>query len=400
MKRRRVKITGIGFVTPAGIGKEAFWQGILEPVSRVTVVNRFPEEAGAFVAAEVKGFRLDDHIRGINGKRMPRHTQLALAAAAMAAADAGTSLPALRDRNALVMIGATLMDFGVINKGVELILRKGPISALPTSVADGLVSAIGASISEVIGGTTRAISLQSACCSGLDAIGRAAEMIAQGEADVAVCGGSEAPLYFHPMLELKVAGLAPGNPELADRQCRPFDAWRTTGVIGEGACVLVMEGEESPRPAYAHVHGYGYASDTPGECCDGLLESIRLALANSGLRPAQVECISAWGPGHKILDAAETRVLRQFFGSELEKIPVLSIKGAIGNPLGAAGAIQIGCAALGLRRSVIPPTVNWTHPDPSCALNLSGAPRYIEHNNVMVNAHGLSGTNACLMLTR
>ena len=140
MKRRRVKITGIGFVTPAGIGKEAFWQGILEPVSRVTAVKRFPEEAGAFVAAEVKGFRLDDYIQGINAKRMPRHTQLALAAAAMAAADAGMSLPGLRERNALVMIGATLMDFGVINKGVELILRKGPISALPTSVADGLAA--------------------------------------------------------------------------------------------------------------------------------------------------------------------------------------------------------------------------------------------------------------------
>ncbi len=400
MKRRRVKITGIGFVTPAGIGKEAFWKGILEPISRVTVVKRFLEEAGAFVAAEVKGFKLEDHIQGLNSKRMPRHTQLALAAAALAAADAGLSLPQLRDRSSLVMIGATLMDFGVINKGVDLILRKGPNNALPTSVASALVSAIGASISEVIGGSTRTMSLQSACCSGIDAIGRAADMIANGEANIAVCGGAEAPLYFHPMLELKLAGLAPGNPDLPERQCRPFDAWRTTGVIGEGACVLILESEESLRPGYAYIGGYGYASDTPGSSCDGLLEAIRLALANTGLRPKQVESISAWGPGHKILDAAEALVLEQFFGSELENIPVASLKGAIGNPLGAAGAIQVGCAALGLQRSVIPPTVNWTHPDPACALQLSAAPRYVGHQNVVINAHGLSGTNACLVLTR
>lgn len=400
MKRRRVKITGIGFVTPAGIGKEAFWRGIMEPVSRVTAVKRFAEEAGAFVAAEVKGFRLEDYLDGVNAKRMPRHTQFALAAAALAAADAGFSLAHLRNRNALVMIGATLMDFGVINKGVELILRKGPNNALPTSVANALVSAIGASISDVIGGVTRTMSFQTACCSGLDAIGRAAEMIANGEADLAVCGGAEAPLYFHPMLELKLAGLAPGNPDFPERQCRPFDAWRTTGVIGEGACVVILESEESARPGYAHVAGYGYASDTPGNSCDGLFEAIRLAVANSNLRPREVECISAWGPGHRVLDAAEAAVLGTFFGIDLRSIPAVSIKGSIGNPLGAAGAIQIGCAALGLRSAAVPPTVNWNHPDPACPLSLSAAPRYIEHKNVIINAHGLSGTNACLVLTR
>ena len=400
MKRRRVKITGLGFVTPAGIGKEAFWQGILEPVSRVTAAKKFPEEAGAFVAAEVRGFRLDDYASGANSKRMPRHSQFALAAAALAAADAGLTLPKLRGQNPLVMIGATLMDFGVINKGVDIIVRKGPINALPTSVATALVSAIGATVGDAIGGTTRTMSLQSACCSGLDAIGRAAEMIAHGETDIAVCGGSEAPLYFHPMLELKLAGLAPGNPEHPERQCRPFDLWRTTGVIGEGACVLILEPEESPRPGYAYVGGYGYASDPATFPCAGLSEAMRLALANSSLRPGQIECVSAWGPGHKVLDAAEADMLGKFFGPELAAIPAVSLKGAIGNPLGAAGAIQVGCAALGLARGAIPPTVNWEHPDPACALNLSGQARFVGHENTLGNAHGLSGTNACLVLTR
>lgn len=400
MKRRRVKITGLGFVTPAGIGREEFMRQIQEPVSRVVLLNRFPDEAGAFVGAEVKAFKLERHVEGQNSKRMPRHTQFALAAATLAVQDAGLKMAQLRDRGALVMIGATLMDFGSINKGVDLILRHGPASALPTSVSTALVSGIGATVSEMIGGTTRTMSFQSACCSGLDAIGRASEMIATGEADVALCGGTEAPLFFHPMLELKLAGLAPGNPERPERQCRPFDRWRTTGVIGEGACVLVLEAEGSERPAYAHIEGYGFASDAPNASCSGLSEAMRLAVGNAGLRPAEIEAVSAWGPGHKVLDAAEAEVMKTFFGETLAELPTYSLKGAIGNPLGAAGAIQVGCAALGLRHGFLPPTVNWEHPDPACPLNLSAKTRYVAHRNVQINAHGLSATNSCLVLQR
>jgi 3-oxoacyl-(acyl-carrier-protein) synthase len=400
MKRRRVKITGLGFVTPAGIGREEFLRNIQEPVSRVGLLNQFPSDAGAFVGAEVKGFKPARVMEGLNTKRMPRHTQFAVTAAIAAVEDAGFKLNDLKNAGALVMIGAALMDFGSINKGVEMILRHGPNRALATSVTTALVSGIGAAVGELIGGTTRTMSLQSACCSGLDAIGRAADMISTGEVDIAICGGTEAPLHFHPMLELRLAGLAPGNPDRPERQCRPFDRWRTTGVIGEGACVVVLEAEGSRRPGYAYVAGHGYASDASGDSCSGLLEAIKIALSNGGMRPGDIEAISAWGPGHRVLDAAEASVMSELFGGQLASIPVTSLKGAIGNPLGAAGAIQVGCAALGLRHEMIPPTVNWEHPDPACDLNLSSRARYIFHRNVLINAHGLSGTNACLLLTQ
>jgi 3-oxoacyl-(acyl-carrier-protein) synthase len=400
MKRRRVKITGLGFVTPAGIGKDEFFRNIQQSVSRVESLDRFPEQAGAFVGAEVKGFLLENHVEVSNGKRMPRHTQFALAAAVLAARDAGLQLPQLRECGVLVMIGSALMDFGAINKLVAITLRHGPTSALPASVTDALPSSIGATVAQIIGGETRTMSLQSACCSGLDAIGRAAEMISTGEADIAVCGGSEAPLLFHPMAELRLAGLAPGNPDQPERQCRPFDRWRTTGVIGEGACVLLLEPEESPRPGYAYVEGHGYASDEGDSSFAGLGHAMRLAIGNAGLRPTDIEAVSAWGPGHKLLDAAEAGVMKEYFGAHLDAIPVTSIKGAIGNPLGAAGAIQAGCAALGLKHGVVPPTVNWDYPDPSCPLNLSSKARHIFHRNILVNAHGMSGTNACLLLTQ
>ena len=400
MKRRRVKITGLGFITPAGVGKEPFWQGILEPVSRVVAMKKFPDEAGAFVAAEVKGFRLENHLPNVSSKRMPRHTQFAVAAAALALEDAGLSLGHLRGRNPLIMVGASLMDFGSINKGVEIIVRKGPVNGLPSTVFSASVASISGALGEIIGGGTRTLALQSACCAGTDAIGHAADMVARGETDLALCGGTESPLYFHPMLELKMAGLAPGNPENPERQSRPFDLWRTTGVIGEGACVLLLEPEESPRPAYAYINGYAFASDPLESPGAGLYDAMRLAIANAGLNVREVDCVSAWGPGHKIIDRAESHALQRLFGDDLGAIPVVSLKGAIGNPLGAGGAIQAGCAALGLQREMIPPTVNWQYPDPSCALNLSAQPRHVAHTTTIVNAHGLAGTNACLVLHR
>jgi len=225
-------------------------------------------------------------------------------------------------------------------------------------------------------------------------------MIASGETDFALCGGTESPLFFHPMLELKLAGLAPDNGELPERQCRPFDLWRTTGVIGEGSCVMLLEPEQSPRPAYSYIEGYAFASDPLNAPGAGLDEAIRLAIANSSMHPKDIESISAWGPGHKLIDAAEARALAKVFGEALRTIPSVSIKGSIGNPLGAGGAIQAGCAALGMKNAVIPPTVNWDYPDPECPLNLSSQTRYLEHRSALINAHGLSGTNTCLVLTR
>jgi 3-oxoacyl-(acyl-carrier-protein) synthase len=399
MKRRRVKITGIGFVTPAGIGKEAFWQGILEPVSYVAAVKRFPEEAGAFVAAEVRGFKPQDYVLLSGGKKLPRHTQFALAAVALALKDAGLDKNTVERLCPAIVTGTSLMDSEVINKTIENVAKKGPKFGLSRVVFQGPVSSIGAAIVEMVGGG-RTLALQSACCSGSDAIGHAASMVGTGEVDLAICGGTEAPIFYHPMLELKMAGLSPDTSDRPEQLSRPFDMWRTTGVVGEGACFLVLEPESSPRVGYAYISGYSFASDKgelPGE---GLFESMVLCMANARVRPSEIDLISAWGPGHRIIDAVEAAVIGDLFGADLDNISVVSIKGAIGNPFAAAGAIQVGCAALSIRESAVPPTVNWTHPDPSCLLNLACHARYVTSNKVLVNSHGLSGTNSCLLIER
>jgi 3-oxoacyl-[acyl-carrier-protein] synthase II len=400
MKRRRVKITGIGPVTPAGIGREEFWKGILEPVSRVGRLKRFSDDGGAFIGAEVRDFRLETYAFDMSSKRMPRHTQFAVAGTLLALADAGLALADLKGSVPLVIMGASLMDFAPVNRMSEDLKRKGNFVSTPSTIFTMSVSSICGTVGEMIGGTTRTLALQSACCAGIDAIGHAAEMIASGEADIAICGGTEAPLYYHPMLELKLAGLAPGNPDNPERQCRPFDLWRTTGVIGEGSCILILETEGSPRGGYAFVDGYAFASDPVGRTGEGLCEAIEVAMANASINASNVDCINAWGPGHKIVDAAEAASLRTTIGSRLNSVGAVSIKGAIGNPLGAAGAIQVGCAALSLSDGVLPPTVNWEFPDPSCPLGLSNRARFISHGTTLVNAHGLSGSNSCLVLSK
>lgn len=398
MNRRRVKITGLGFVTPAGIGKDEFRRGILESRSRVAAVSRFPVDGGPFVAAEVAGFDVGSYFSQQGFRRLPRHTQFALVAAKLALGDAKLNEDGIRCFDPVVVTGTSLMDSELINRTIENVMKKGPRYALSRVIYHAPVAAIPAAIAQTLGGC-RTLSLQSACCSGLDAIGHAAAMVAAGETDLALCGGTEAPISYHPMLELRLAGLSPATNENPERLSRPFDLWRTTGVIGEGACVMVLEPESSPRAGYAYVSGYSFASDASCGVEEGLFSAIHQALANARAKAFQVDAISAWGPGHREIDAAEATVLARIFGSSLAEIPVVSIKGAIGNPFGAAGAIQAGCAALGMRDGFIPPTVNWEHPDPSCRLNLSRSSRFIETKLALVNSHGLSGTNAALILS-
>lgn len=398
--KRGVKITGLGFVTPAGIGRSSFVKGILSGQSYVSSVTRFPQEAGPFVASEVKRFKLDEYF-SVNGaeKRLPRHTQFAIAATVLALNDAGLQVNDIRALDPVVVTGTSLMDSEVINKTIENVARKGPRYGLSRVVFHGPVASISATVANILGGA-RTLSLQSACCSGADAIGHAAAIIANGEADIAICGGTEAPIYYHPMLELKMANLSPSTDDCPNQLCRPFDLWRTTGVIGEGAAILVLEPLSSPRKGYAKVAGYSFATDPVDSPGRGMYGALSLCLANAGIRPSQVDMISAWGPGHREIDAVEAGVLRELFREDIDRIPAVSIKGSIGNPFAAAGAIQAACAALGIRESFIPPTVNWLYPDPDCRLNLSAHARFLPISTALINSHGLSGTNAALALSR
>lgn len=401
MKRRRVKITGIGPVTPAGIGRSEFERGIFQPISRVEEFKKLDPTLGSFVAAHIPEFEIADYIAlSALPKGAARHTLFAIAGAALALKDAGLEPSMLSNSNCVVVAGACVMDFDGIGKTVEGVLSKGARGAFGRVVYTTNAACIAASIAHALAIDARTMAVQSSCCTGLDAIGHAMRLVESGEADMAICGGTDAPLYRCPLVELRAIGMTPATNELPAKINRPFDLWRTTGVVGEGACLFVIEPETSPRVGYSFITGYSYGNDQSGDLCGGMVFAMKQAMANARVKMDDIDAISAWGPGHKLIDAAESRALAKVFGSRLIDVPTSSIKGAIGNPLGAAGAIQVAAAAIGQRRGLLTPTVNWDFADPACPLNLSRIARSIEHQVMLVNGHGLSGVNASLVMEK
>ena len=386
MKHRRVKITGIGPVTPAGIGREAFMRGIFAPVSRVGAWVSPGEVKGVSVAAEVSDFRIGAFALDAEHLQSPRHIQFALAATTLALRDAGIGLVDVRKRKPLVVLARSSMDRCSWSSSVATV---SPDRTRPHVMQEAVVRMVGGQAGDT--GLTN-------CFSSLDAIGLAAMRVASGEVDLAICGGADAPLNEQVLGELRRLGLSPNHANDPEQLCRPFDLWRTTGVAGEGACMFVLEAEESPHRAHARVAGVAGVVERDARPWEALSEALRLGLGNAGLRPAAVDCIHADGLGHKTLDLAEAVALRAGFGARLASIPVGSIKGAVGNALGAAGAIQVGCAALGMRHSMIAPTVNWRHPDPSCPLNLSASLRLLATGTALVLGRDLAGSVSCLIL--
>jgi len=385
-------------VTPAGIGREEFWKGILEPVSRVRPFTKFGPEYGPLVAAHIDDFDIRRYVdRTTIPKAASRQTLFAIAGTALALKDANITRDELAAASTAIICGSAIMDFGGINNTIESVHRHGARGVLPRGIAALSAPSV---INVTFGIAARTLSFQNACCAGLDAIGKAAAMVAEGEVDMAICGGTEAPLHRCPLLELRAAGLTPPTADMPERLDRPFDLWRTTGVVSEGACMLILEPESSPRKGYSYISGYAFCNDDDGDLCGGLATSIRLALADARLRPAEIELINAWGPSHRLIDAAEARAIALGLGPAYEDIPVLSIKGSIGTPFAAAPAIQVATAALSQEHSIIPPTVNWDRPDPACPLNLSNQLQSIPHDRTLINAHGIGGGNSNLILEK
>jgi 3-oxoacyl-[acyl-carrier-protein] synthase II len=398
--RRRVKITGIGPVTPAGIGREAFFRGINEGISRVRAITRFDPQAGQFVGAEIADFDLKNFAPDESPKRLSRHTQFGLVAAMLALQDAALEREELESYHPIIVTGTSIMDIDKVSRGVQVVAKKGARYSMASTIYETSVVNVPGKIAEYVGVPVRMFALQSSCCSGLDAIGQAAELVASGQTDLAITGGSEAPLSFHPLLEFNTAELNPSTNEHPAKCCRPFDLWRSTGVIGEGAAILIVEPESSPRPALAWITGYGYANDLDTRAGSGIADSINHALANARRRTSEVDFVNAWGPGHKLIDANEAFALKRVFGQITSELAVSSIKGAIGTALGASGAIQTASTVLSLLEGLVPPTINWETPDPNCPLNLSAQPRRLHPTVAIINSHGLSGSNATLVLEK
>jgi 3-oxoacyl-[acyl-carrier-protein] synthase II len=407
-KRNRVVVTGMGVLAPNGIGLEAFWESLVAGRSGVGPITRF--DATAFksrIAGEVKGFDPLDYIDAkFKPKRMARHTQFAFAAMKMALTDARFD-PAKHpvDHPIPVMLGVSTTAMDILEECWGDLARRGP-RGVTAGVVDCQPQAATQMLTIALGISARATTIASACPSGLDAIASAAAMIRQGEADVAVAGGTDATITPLSMASFAAAGLSSTRNSEPERASRPFDLLRDSGVISEGAGMLILENYETAiargASPYLEIVGYGtqgdnYASDE----LFGLGSTMRAALDSAGKTPEEIDYICAYGPGHPALDVVETDMIKRVFGRRAYSVPISSIKGVTGNALSAAGPHQVITCALCFRNGMIPPTANYEVPDPRCDLDYVGGrsrPRKI--NIALINVRGLGGGNSSMVVER
>ncbi len=408
-KRHRVVITGMGILAPNGIGLEAFWESLLAGRSGIGPITLF--DATGFksqMAGEVKDFNPLDYIEPeLKPKRWARHTQLAYAATMMALRDAGLDSDNLKLPSVTpVIIGVSMNAMDVIERAFYAVRSNGPNRMPPTTSAASIPQAPASVIADRLGAAAHAATVSSACTSGLDAVADAAAMIRFGEAEIAIAGGTDAPITPLVMGSFIASGLVCHDNGDSERASRPFDWLRKSGVLSEGAGIFIMENLERALARGARIYmeltGYAKRRDLdPAKPASALADSMGLALANAQITINEVDYISAYGPGDPVLDAAEVVTIKDVFADRAYSIPVTSIKGVTGNPLAAGGPFQIAACALSIRDQIIAPTANYQVEDPNCDLDfVPKRARKTKLDCALINVRGLGGGASTLVVNR
>ena len=406
---RRVAVTGLGAVTPLGNDAPSTWEAAVSGRSGIDFIQAFdPSEFPVRIAAEVKGFEPASVVSPKEARKLDRNVVLAVQAAREAFADSGVEID--DPSRAGVVFGSAIGGLiGIVEQHTAL-LERGPDRVAPWFIPSVLVDTASGQIAIDLGLRGLNYAPVSACATGSHAIGEAAEIIRRGDADVILAGGTEA--CIHPLILAgfcAMRGLA-AEDEYPPRASRPFDATRAGFVMGEGACCLVVEDIERARGRgariYAEVLGYGGSNDAhhlaqPDPDSVGVREMMLAALSRSGVDPRRVGYINAHGTSTPLGDAAETRAIKQVFGDHAYELAVSSTKSMTGHCFGAAGAVEAMMCVLAVHHGVLPPTINYEHPDPECDLDyVPNQAREAEVDVALSNAMGLGGHNGCVLIGR
>jgi 3-oxoacyl-[acyl-carrier-protein] synthase II len=407
---RRVAITGLGAITPIGNNVDAMWEAAVAGRSGVDTIGAFdPSGFPVRIAAEVKGFDPSAVAPPKEARRMERNVLLAVGAAQEAWADAGLESQYPSERVG-ILVGSAIGGLIGIADQAEVLRARGADRVSPFFIPSVLVDSASGQIAISLGIRGPNYAPVSACATGSHAVGEGAETIKRGMADVILAGGTEA--CIHPLILAgfcAMRGLADDNDD-PPRASRPFDATRAGFVMGEGACILVLEELEAARARgariYAEVLSYGASNDAhhmaqPEPEAAGVAAMMRSALEAAGVEPGRVGYINAHGTSTPLGDAAETRAIKQVFGEHAYELAVSSTKSVTGHCFGAAGAIEATMCALALHTGVVPPTANYREPDPECDLDyVPNESRRVPVEVAVSNAMGLGGHNACVVLGR
>ncbi|MDF7823330.1 beta-ketoacyl-[acyl-carrier-protein] synthase family protein [Pontiellaceae bacterium B12227] len=394
--RNRVVITGLGVLAANGIGKDAFWKALLAGESGIRKITLFDaSNMSCQIGGEVPGFDPKNFFSPQQkARRMGRFTQLALVAFEEAVKDAQLEMDDLRAVEGLpIMMGVstTAMD-----------LRAMPATSY--SAVTGIPNAASSTIAYTHGLNAQIQTISNGCASSLDAITHAFNQISTGKSDIAIAGGSDSTIteYVYQCM-CKSRKVSTRNDDPANA-CRPFDLNRAGGVIAEGSGIIVLESLEQAieraAPIYSEVLSFGRSIDPAGSAeGSGLEDSMRLALQNAGKSENAVDFISAHGPGDQYMDVTESDAIKNVFGKKAYDIPITSIKGSCGNAMGTGGVQQLIATALTIRNGEIPPTTNYTCPDPDCDLDyVPQTSRIRKIKTALVNSHGFGRSNCSIAM--
>jgi 3-oxoacyl-[acyl-carrier-protein] synthase II len=405
---RRVVITGMGVVSPVGIGLDAFWSALVRGESGVGRITRF--DAAKFpsqIAAEVRGFDPLAYIPRRDVVRTDPFIHYALAAAREAVANAKLDIDAQPTRVG-VSVGSSMGGIGLFVAACDTLREEGPGVVSPYAMPGYLPNMAAGWLSMRTGARGPIGCPATACAAGAQAIGDALRAIQRGEADAMLAGGTDAliqPVVVACFSALRALSVRNDDPTAASR---PFDRDRDGFVLGEGAGILVLEELEAARARGAHIHaelaGYGHTADAhhaTAPSTDGPARAMAQALRDAGLRPADVDYINAHGTSTPHNDVNESRAIRQVFGAEADRVAVSSTKSMTGHLNGAAGAVEAIATALAIERGVAPPTINYRTPDPECDLDyVPNRARPVPMRAAMSNSFAFGGVNAILVLRR
>src|SRR5262252_4827222 len=405
---RRVVVTGLGAVTPIGGDAPSTWRAATAGESGIDFIRSFDaSEFPVQIAGEVKDFDPTQVASPKDARRLDRNVLLALGAAQEAVADARLDGAYSPDRVGILFGTAIGGIIGIVEQ-VDVLRERGPDRVAPTFIPNVLPDTASGQLAIALGFRGPNYAPVSACATGSTAVGEAAEVIKRGDADAVLAGGAEAaitPLILAGFCAMR--GLA-AEDEHPPRASRPFDATRAGFVMGEGACVLVLEeleaAERRGATIYAEVLGYGASNDAhhlaqPDPESVGVAEMMVAAMRRAGVEPEQVGYVNAHGTSTPQGDLAETRALKDVFGDHAYRLAVSSTKSVTGHCFGAAGAVEAMMCALAIHHRVIPPTANYVHPDPECDLDyVPNEARETQVEVALSNAMGLGGHNGCVLI--
>jgi 3-oxoacyl-[acyl-carrier-protein] synthase II len=409
--KRRVVVTGLGLITPLGTGIQKTWEGICKGASGIDRITTFDtSEFPVQIAGEVKDFNPEDFIERKEIKKMDVFIQYALSAGSMAIEDAGLKITEENADRVGVIVGAGIGGIHTIERYHSVLLENGQRRISPFFIPMLITNLAAGQISMRFGARGPNSCVTTACAAGTHAIGDSFKIIQRGDADAMIAGGSESaitPLTIAGFANMKALSSRNDTPQKASR---PFDVERDGFVIAEGAGIVVLEELEVAlarrAKIYAEVTGYGMTADAyhmtaPDPEGRGVVNCMRMALRDAGIAPEAVNYINAHGTSTPYNDKHETSAIKHVFGEHVHQLAVSSTKSMTGHLLGAAGGVEAAFCALALSESIIPPTINYEHPDPECDLDyVPNHARHIDLENVLSNSFGFGGTNACIVLKK